>query len=56
MSANRSFEEIFISLQNLAELREQEQEENDSSPIKNQIHSCRCGKNEYSMNQANLFI
>ena len=48
MSANRSFEEIFISLQNLAELREQEQEENDSSPIKNQIHSCRCGKNEYS--------
>jgi DNA replication protein DnaC len=45
MSANRSFEDIFLSLQNLAELREQE--ESDTLP-QNQTQPCFCGKNEYS--------
>jgi DNA replication protein DnaC len=45
MNVNRSFEDIFLSLQNLAELREQE--ESDTQP-KSQIRPCLCGKNEYS--------
>ncbi|APJ04643.1 ATP-binding protein [Silvanigrella aquatica] len=45
MSANRSFDDIFISLQNLAELREQEESENSE---KETSLPCLCGKNEYS--------
>lgn len=45
MSTNRSFEDIFLSLQNLAELKEQEESATQS---KNQIPACLCGKNEYS--------
>ena len=46
MSAHRTFEDIFESLQNLAELRQQE--ETNTLPHKKDP-KCLCGKNEYSI-------
>lgn len=46
MSSNRTIEDIFSSLQNLAEMREHEEEGNHTIPP-----NCLCGKDQFALHQ-----
>ena len=48
MNESRTFEDIFMSLQKLAELREQE----EIPSHKTHKPKCYCGRNEFTINQS----